>query len=253
MKRNWKRELVTVVMALAIMVTALPQQVTAKTVDVSKITFPTSRTMWSCDEGIGADDDLMLEGEHLPDGAIIVNIKSSDPKVVKIDKYTWDEDTGECEDTILLKKKGAGTATISYDVIWGKQKRYWQHNKQLVSAGEMKHFETKITLIKYQNPCKYFKLGNKDVKKKLNKTPKKWKYVKAGKYKLSIKARKGWKLTKITCGGKKIKNKSKITVKKKKKDAYGNPIQTEVIINAYFKDKKTNRKRPIEMTFYSKN
>lgn len=253
MKRNWKSELVTVVMALAIMVTALPQQVTAKTVDVSKITFPTSRTMWSCDEGIGADDDLMLEGEHLPDGAIIVNIKSSDPKVVKIDKYTWDEDTGECEDTILLKKKGAGTATISYDVIWGKQKRYWQHNKQLVSAGEMKHFETKITLIKYQNPCKYFKLGNKDVKKKLNKTPKRWKYVKAGKYKLSIKARKGWKLTKITCGGKKIKNKSKITVKKKKKDAYGNPIQTEVIIMAYFKDKKTNRKRPIEMTFYSKN
>ena len=46
-------------MALAIMVTALPQQATAKTVDASKITFPTSRTMWSCDERIGDDDDFL--------------------------------------------------------------------------------------------------------------------------------------------------------------------------------------------------
>ena len=59
MKRNWKRKLGIMIMLLAIMVTALPEQATAKTVDASKITFPTSGTMWSCDERIGDDDDFL--------------------------------------------------------------------------------------------------------------------------------------------------------------------------------------------------
>ncbi len=243
-----KRQMVALVMALAMAMAVLPAQVIAETADVGKITFPVSRTVWSCDERIGADDDLMLEGNHVPDDAIIVNIKSSDPKIVKIDKYTWDEDTGECSGSILFKKKSAGTATISYDLIWGKQKRYWQRKKQLNGSGQMKHFETKITVLKYQNPCKYFKLGNTDIKKKFQKSPKNWKKVKAGQYKISIKARKGWKLTKITCGGKKIKNKSKITIKKSKGSVYA-----PTIITVYFKDKKTNRKRPVEIAFSAKN
>lgn len=242
-----KRQMVALVMTLAIVVTIMPQQVTAETVDASKITFPVSRTVWSCDERIGADDDLMLEGNHVPDDAIIVNIESSDPKVVKIDKYTWDEDTGECNGSIIFKKKSAGTATISYDLVWGKQKQYWQGMKQLNGSGEMKHFETKITVLKYQNPCKYFKLGNTDIKKKFKKSPKNWKSVKAGQYKISIKACKGWKLAKITCGGKKIKNGSSIKIKKSKGTIY-NPT----IITAYFKSKKLNRTRRVEMAFSAK-
>lgn len=242
-----KKQVAALIMVVAIAMAVLPQQVIAETADASKITFPVSRTVWSCDERIGTDDDLMLEGNHVPDDAIIVNIKSSDPKVVKIDKYTWDEDTGECNGSIFFKKKGAGTATISYDLIWGKQKRYWQRRKQLNGSGQMKHFETKITVLKYQNPCKYFKLGKTDIKKKFKKSPKNWKKVKAGQYKISIKARKGWKLTKITCGGKKIKNKSKITIKKSEGSVYA-----PTIITAYFKDKKTNRTRRVEMAFSAK-
>lgn len=242
-----KKQMVALVMILAIATAVLPQQVMAETADTSKITFPVSRTVWSCNERIGSDDDLTLEGNHLPNDAIIVNIMSSDPKVVKIDKYTWDEDTGECNGSILFKKKSAGTATISYDLIWGKQKRYWQRKKQLNGSGQMKHFVTKITVLKYQNPCKYFKLGNTDIKKKFKKSPKNWKSVKAGRYKISIKARKSWKLTKITCGGKKIKNGSNIKIKKSKGTNY-NPT----IITAYFKSKKMNRTRRVEMAFSAK-
>ena len=58
-------------------------QTVKTTVNQDKITYPTSRCVWSCDEGIGDDEDLYLYGSHTPKGAKIINLKSSNPKIVK--------------------------------------------------------------------------------------------------------------------------------------------------------------------------
>ena len=94
-------------------------QTVKTTVNQDKITYPTSRCVWSCDEGIGDDEDLYLYGSHTPKGAKIINLKSSNPKIVK----------AKIQDKVDIHftRKNAGTTTLSYDLTW-KEKDGTQSN-----------------------------------------------------------------------------------------------------------------------------
>ena len=95
---------------------------------------------------------------------------------------------------------------------------------------------------KYVNPAKTFKIGKKNYVKKFKKAEQYWKNSKKISGKLVVKAKKGWKITKIRKAGynitpKKIKNGKKVTLTGK------NP-QSVVVT---FKNKKTKQK--IELVF----
>lgn len=193
-------------------------QTVKTTVNQDKITYPTSRYVWSCDEGIGDDEDLYLYGSHTPKGAKIINLKSSNPKIVK----------AKIQDKVDIHftRKNAGTTTLSYDLTW----------KEKDGTQSTKHFTTKITLWKYQNPCASFSFNGKNYASKFKKHPFFWKHNLGTKVKISVKPKKGWKLVRLGyTGGKKIKNNSTIRLKK--------GIFT--FITADFKNTKTKRVRSV--------
>ena len=99
-------------------------------------------------------------------------LKNSNPNVVEV------LNKGSYGLTVNVKK--AGTSTISF--------KY---------AG--KKLSTIITAYNWKNPCKFFKVGNKNLTSKFNKSRVyNWnKQKKQWKAKISLKANKGWKLKKI--------------------------------------------------------
>lgn len=143
-------------------------------------------------------------------GTKATNLKNSNPDVVKA--YI-DKNIGNVWFTI----RKPGTAKISF--------RY-----------KGKKFTQTVSVVKYENPCEWFKIGNKDYNKCFKKTRY---YSLNGKKDLTgtinIKAKKGWKLKKIKTlnmydGEKKVKNRSKIVVSTK---------GTGTAVYAYFKNVKT--------------
>ena len=193
-------------------------QTVQTTVNQDKITYPTSRCVWSCDEGIGDDEDLYLYGSNTPKGAKIINLESSNPKIVKAE--IWDKVD------IHFTRKKAGTTTLSYDLTWKEQD----------GTQSSKHFTTTITLWKYQNPCASFSFNDQNYASKFKKHPYFWKHNLGTTVKIHVKAKKGWKLVRLGYyGGKKIKNNSTIQLKE--------GIFT--YISADFKNTKTKRVRSV--------
>ena len=120
------------------------------------------------------------------------NLKNSNPDVVEVlNKGSYG---------LMVRVKKAGTSTISFTY-----------------AG--KKLATTITAYNWKNPCKSFKVGNKDFTSKFNKSRiYNWNRQKSQwKAKISLKANKGWKLKKIqyTFDGVKttVKNNSVVTFK----------------------------------------
>ena len=90
-------------------------------------------------------EDLYMYGSHTPKGAKIINLKSSNPKIVK----------AKIQDKVDIHftRKNAGTTTLSYDLTW----------KEKDGTQSTKHFTTKITLWKYRNPCASFSFNGKNL------------------------------------------------------------------------------------------
>ena len=212
-----KKRLIAMVSTMTVAFATMGQPAMAA-VNLDKIAYPESRTVWSCDEGIGDDEDLYLYGSNKPKGAKIINLKSSNPKIVKAkvqDKVD-----------IYFTRKKAGTTTLSYDLVWNEED----------GTQSTKHFTTKVTLWKYQNPCKTFSFNGKNFAPKFKKHPFFWKRKLGTKVKISVKPKKGWKLVRLGYyGGKKIKNNSVVKLKK--------GIFT--FISADFKNIKTKRVRSV--------
>ena len=148
--------------------------------------------------------------DPLPNGKIS-NIKNSNPNVVKVE---LDEQFGAIRVNVLKE----GTSKVSF--------RY---------AG--KAFTQKITVVKYEDPCKSFKIGSTNYTKYFKKSRQfnhnnRKKDITAT---IKIVPKKGWKLTKIEVqnmydGTKKARNNSKIKLSIK---------GTGTGVHAYFKNTKT--------------
>lgn len=140
----------------------------------------------------------------------ITKLKNSRPSVAKVSVTNGK--------SLLVKPKKAGTAKVSF---------YF--------AG--KKLSTKITVRKWENPCKAFKIGNKDYAKDFTKSEQfiSARHKKDIAAKIKITPKKGWKLLKIERmtsnePTKKIKNNTKVKLSIK---------WTGTAIYAYFKNLKT--------------
>lgn len=168
-------------------------------------------------------------------GMRIVNFKSSNQKVIK----TWiakDED-GDSETggwpRLKLKKPGNAKVTLVYK-----------------TSGKKYKFSMNIQVIKYQNPLKVFKIGNKDYAYVYNKVNArgaavdengtKMPSLKAGTYKFKVQTRKNFSLVKnkIYYDGKgiNIKKAKKIKVQTTEYNPFGfqAKYKNKVISNLYF-------------------
>lgn len=145
----------------------------------------------------------------------ITKIKNSKPSIAKV--------SAAPNGYLSIEPKSAGTTKITF-----------QYAK--------KKLTTKITVVKWESPCKEFKIGKKNYAKN---------FEKSGQYnlnkqkknkneKIKIVAKKGWKLSKIESltlnGTKKVKNNSKVSLSVK---------GTGTGIYAYFKNKKTGEQRKL--------
>lgn len=146
----------------------------------------------------------------------ITKIKNSNSEVAKLGVYN--------KNVLTVQPKTVGTSKVSF-----------------MYAG--KKFKTTITVKKWENPCKQFKIGNVDYAKKFEKTEQ---YNLNNRKtnqtaKISVKPKKGWKLLKIATidmerGYKKVKNNSKIKLLTK---------YTGTGVYAYFKNTKTGERERI--------
>lgn len=160
--------------------------------------------------------------DPLPNGKIS-NIKNSNPNVVKVE---LDEQFGAIRVNVLKE----GTSKVSF--------RYAR-----------KTFTQKITVVKYEDPCKSFKIGSTNYTKYFKKS----RHFNHNNRKKDITAtikivpKKGWKLTKIEVqnmydGTKRVKNNSKVTLSIKGTGLY-----------AYFKNTKTGVVQVLNLGYGSGN
>ena len=162
--------------------------------------------------------------DPLPNGKIS-NIKNSNPNVVKVE---LDEQFGAIRVNVLKE----GTSKVSF--------RYAR-----------KTFTQKITVVKYEDPCKSFKIGSTNYTKYFKKS----RHFNHNNRKKDITAtikivpKKGWKLTKIEVqnmydGTKRVKNNSKVTLSIK---------GTGTGLYAYFKNTKTGVVQVLNLGYGSGN
>ena len=258
MKRNWKRELVTVVMALAIVVTALPQQAVAETATPTP-TQATSRgdaliakyceidfkelkdrvflipkngkgryasNNLTMDKGFAAliEDELVITVKQR--AGCSVQVKFSDPSVASCSVKRERDGKDSLFFIGDIKSKKAGTTTMTLTIRVGNS---------------VKEYSCKLTFQKYQeNPIKSFKVEKKNFASGFN--PKKAKVLAAGeiprpviakkqnlklkkkqnKVKINVKMKKGYKLKNIWRGdlNKRIKNGKKYKLQKWEREEF---------------------------------
>ena len=146
----------------------------------------------------------MLPQQYILDGVkstkAITKLKSSNKKVAtaKIVKAY----NGEVAVQIIFKR--VGTTTVSFKLKRGER---------------IYSYKSKVLSMKYSNPFKSFTIGKKDIKAKLDKSPKcKVRINTTKKQLLSIKLKKGWTLSMLTLNRgdnmKDIKNNTKLNFKK---------------------------------------
>ncbi len=169
--------------------------------------------------------NYFVYGDRVVPGAKATNLKNDNPAVVKA---YLDKEYGS--GAVVLTPRKPGISKISY--------RY-----------DGKTYVQKIKVVKYENPCKSFKVGNTDHAKWFKKTRHfNQKNVKQDiTATINIKPKKGWKLKKIGLkdmfsGTKKVKNHSKITLKRGRTTIY-----------AYFKNVKTGFVQELIFNYSSGN
>ncbi len=222
MKQTKRNKLITVVTMLTLVVTTVlasssmafaakgpevPIETKIKSFyyPLQKSNLYTGNAKWVCNPG-----DYKIDMEKTT---------VDDPTVVKLNN----------EDGLTAIALKPGKTTIH---VYAKEK----------GTKEYRYFDVKFIAEKYINPAKTFKIGKKNYVKKFKKAEQYWKNSKKISGKLVVKAKKGWKITKIRKAGynitpKKIKNGKKVTLTGK------NP-QSVVVT---FKNKKTKQK--IELVF----
>lgn len=111
----------------------------------------------------------------------------------------------------------------SGSLLWFSYKKPGTTNVtiKVTKSGKTKTYKTKITVYNYENPFKVFKVAGSNRKKRFNKeyysnTVK----IKSKSTKVKITPKKGWELKSIKCNNKKIKNNSKIKLKKEEYSSY---------------------------------
>ena len=161
----------------------------------------------------------MLYITNSSEGKAITGLKNSNPNVLSVDQTF--------SSGLYISVKKAGTSTITFK--YGGKK-----------------LKTTVTVFNWKNPCSSFKVGNKEFKSKFNKSngynlnnqKKQWKTT------VNIKAKSGWKLSKIqyVYNGVKttVKNKSSITFK-------GNNTGSSII--AFFKQPKTGIEISVQLGY----
>lgn len=169
-----------------------------KLADSSEMLFPKEIKIHT-----GNDGSYLYSVYNMPSNGKIQNVKISDSKIATV---------AARPDGIEVKAKKAGAATVKFTVKYGTKK---------------KNFTAKLTVYKYSNPVKSFKLGGKEIKASYNKGTSYYLTLKkAQKVKFNVKAKAGWKITSFTyyCNGaSKRYNTNSPTIKLKK--AAGSSVQ----------------------------
>ena len=156
----------------------------------------------------------------------IKNLKCSNSKVasVSIKKHS-----GACFLAIVPKK--AGKVKISFTAKYGENLQY------------SKKLNFKVTVLKYSNPCKSFKIGSKQYASLFKNNPEAKVRPQNKKLKISVKPNKGWAVKKIEVYSdlyKKVRNGGKVNMKK----------GGEICVT--FRNKKTKKERMISLLFGSR-
>lgn len=138
----------------------------------------------------------------------ISNLKSSNPKVATLKNLSDDYNTAI---DIVLKK--AGTTKVSFTLTKGK---------------ESKRYTVKVTVHKYENPVKAFKIGKKNYAANFKKKS----YLFSAKKisgKITITAAKGWKVKKIQKNSINNKGTQKFTTLKNGKNYTFTPFSQLIV------------------------
>ena len=197
MKKMRRNKLITVVTILALTITtvlassslifaasgpemAIPKKIKTLYYPKQKSTLYTGNCVWVANEG---DYEINMEKSSI-----------ADPSILKLK-----EDYGLYA---IIKKAGTTTITLVATPKGSKEEQT---------------YKIKVVAEKYVNPLKTFKIGKKNYVKGLNKSEVCIKNTKKISGKLVVKAKKGWKITKIQKTGynikpKKIKNGKKVTI-----------------------------------------
>lgn len=228
MKKNCSKKIkmMAVMMALAMIVQVFAPALTAKAAGAPGIAS-SIEGIW---EPQNKDANFWIPIDNFPKNAKVTNLKSSNTKVLKA---KWDKNDPEY---IVLKFKKAGKATVSFNLVYGNK---------------TKALKSKVTVRKYQRPCSVFKVGKKNyVSQFKGKSYHRITYKGDKKYKISVKAAKGWKLKEIyyysdkTKNDKKIKNNATIKCSGKKGSYAG--------VYASFQNKKTKDWQTVSILFIRK-
>lgn len=215
MKKNRNKKIrgIAVMIAFAIIVQVFAPALAVKAADAPYVFDNLTGVIEPQDK----EKENWIPIENFPKNGKVKNLKSSNTKVVKASwnkkEPTW----------IVLTYKKAGKATVSFDVVYGKKTT---------------SLKFKVTVKKYQRPCTAFKIGKKNYAAKLKgKSFYDTTYKGSPKYKISVKASKGWKLDSIYCYNsktqkdKRIKNNTTIKL--------SGPKGTYTTVYAVFENKKT--------------
>lgn len=194
MKEMLKR--ISAIVLISVLITALFAPVDALAADKKGSPYISKSYTFKLEPDPDASNGCGLVIQNCPTKFKVKNLKSSNKKVVTV---SWKEGS----DCIDVDYKGLGKANISFDIVWGKNK---------------KHLTTKVEVIKYESPVSSIKLGNKEYKKQFKGKTQVYVNFKGTKsYKIKAKAAKNWKLDFVLFYDgkttKTIKNNSTIKVK----------------------------------------
>ncbi len=163
---------------------------------------------------------------NVPDGSgEISKVTSSNKKVVAIANVIGNG--------FELKPKKTGTAKVTF-----------QYAK--------KKYTISVTVKNWENPCKSFKLGDKDYAKKFNVSGRYYLKSKTGKMKrkIDITPQKGWKISSIYVWGPgMVKNKSVVDISTGRYSDGDPSVAIYSYINVKFQNKKTGENREITLEF----
>lgn len=133
----------------------------------------------------------------------ITNLKSSNPSVATVSKEKM---SGSENASIVVLAKKAGKTVVSFTVKYG------------TGLKKSKKLKLNVTVKKYTNPCKSFKIGTKEYASYFKSTTFGFAKGSGKTLKVSVKARSGWKLDHLYVRSsrgetKDIKNNSKLNTK----------------------------------------